>query len=60
MQCAAKAIFTEFNQATLLGAALDDALQNDLVQEAIFIKLTGDTNGGLHWNLKWQPLPANQ
>jgi hypothetical protein len=59
MQCAAKDISTELNQATRLGAALDDVLQNDPVQEAIFIKLIGDTGGGLHWDLKRQPLPAN-
>ena len=59
IQCAGKAIFTEYNQTTLLGAVLDDILQHDLVQEAIFINLLEDAAAGLHWDLRRQPLPAS-
>jgi predicted nuclease of predicted toxin-antitoxin system len=58
LQCAARDAFTELNQATLLGAVLDDMLQFDLVQEAILINLIEDTGAGLHWELTRQPLPA--
>jgi predicted nuclease of predicted toxin-antitoxin system len=59
LQCARKEIFTEHNQATLLGAVLDDILQHDLVQEAIFINLLEDAAAGLHWDLRRQRLPAS-
>ena len=39
MQCNVERIFTEGNQATMLSAALDDLVQNDLVQEAISVTL---------------------
>ena len=59
IQCAGKEILTAYNQTTLLGAVLDDILQHDLVQEAIFINLSKDTAAGLHWDLRRQPLPAS-
>jgi hypothetical protein len=52
-------ILTAYNQTALLGAVLDDILQHDLVQEAIFISLLEDTAAGLHWDLRRQPLPAS-
>jgi predicted nuclease of predicted toxin-antitoxin system len=59
IQCAGREIFTEHNQTALLGAVLDDILQHDLVQEAIFISLLEDAAAGLHWDLRRQPLPAS-
>jgi hypothetical protein len=59
MQCAAKQILTERNQATLLGAALDEVLRKDLVQEAVLITLREDTGAGLHWELKREPMAGS-
>jgi predicted nuclease of predicted toxin-antitoxin system len=59
LQCAAPEIFTEANQATLLGIALDNMLQNDLVQEAIRINLIEVVGGELVWQLTRRLLPDN-
>ena len=58
LQCATREIFTEPNQAVLLGIVLDNILLNDIVQEVIRIDLIEDTGAGLRWDLTRYPLPA--
>jgi predicted nuclease of predicted toxin-antitoxin system len=43
LRCNLKGTFTDRSQATMLSAALDDLLQNELVQEAIAVSLLEDT-----------------
>jgi predicted nuclease of predicted toxin-antitoxin system len=57
LQCAAAEIFSEANQLTLLGIALDNMLQNDLVQEAIRINLVEVDGRDLVWQLTRRLLP---
>jgi hypothetical protein len=59
LQCAAREIFNEARQATLLGIALDEMLQNDLVQEAIRINLIEVAGEELVWQLTRRLLPDN-
>jgi hypothetical protein len=59
MQCADTDIFTDHNQATLLGAVLSDLLEKDLIQEAIRINLLGEVGDSLRWELTRRPLPAD-
>lgn len=42
LQCNVKRLFTDANQATMLGDVLDDLLENDLVQEVVSVTLSKD------------------
>ncbi len=59
MQCNVERIFTEGNQGTMLSAALDDLVQNDLVQEAISVTLVESTGEGLIMRLTRYSLPKD-
>ena len=59
LRCNVKRIFTDRNQATILGAVLDELLQGDLVQEAISVTLVEDTGQGLVSKLTRYPLPKD-
>jgi predicted nuclease of predicted toxin-antitoxin system len=59
MQCAEAEIFTDTNQATLLGVVLSDMLEKDLIQEAIRINLIEEVGDRLRWELTRRPLPAD-
>jgi hypothetical protein len=59
LQCAKTEIFTDINQATLLGVVLSDMLEKDLIQEAISIKLIEQEGDRLRWELGRRPLPAD-
>jgi predicted nuclease of predicted toxin-antitoxin system len=59
LQCPSQEVFTEPNQATLLGIALDNILLNDIVQEAIRVDLIEDTGAGVKWDLTRYPLPTD-
>jgi hypothetical protein len=58
LYCAANEALAELNQAALLGAALDDILRSDLVQESILVTLTGHTGASLHWHLTREMFPS--
>jgi hypothetical protein len=59
LQCNVRRIFTERNQVAMLGAALDELLQNDLVQEAISATLLEDTGKDLISQLTRYRLPKD-
>ena len=55
--CDVEEIFTGENQITLFDAALDELLENDLLQEFIYIKLTADHGDELEWDVSRHELP---
>jgi predicted nuclease of predicted toxin-antitoxin system len=57
LACHEERAFTGANQATLLNAALDDILANDLLQEVVLVRLLSDAGRDIEYELTRREFP---